>query len=101
MKQSRPVIQNFKERVGRNIKMLRNNSGVTGEEFAEKLGISRSHLHRLENAKAYGFSFEGLYNMGKEFTDLDRLFREDIEAMIAARNKELIFNRQEEKSWKE
>ncbi len=99
MKQMRNTIQLFKERVGRNIRMIRQNAGITGEEFAKKLDISRSHLHRLEYAKAYGIVFTAMYNLGKEGIDLDRLFREDIEATIAARNQEELYTRGQDKKW--
>ena len=99
MIQKRNIIQLFKERVGRNIRMIRQNSGITGEEFAKKLGISRSHLHRLEYAKAYGIVFTAMYNLGKEVVDLDRLFREDMEAIITARNQEEFYTRREDKQW--
>lgn len=99
MIRKRNIIQLFKERFGRNIRMIRQNSGITGEEFAKKLGISRSHLHRLEYAKAYGIVFTAMYNLGKEGVDLDRLFREDIEATITARNREDYYTRGEDKQW--
>lgn len=94
-------IKKFKKRIGRNVKMIRTNSGLTAEEFASWLNISRSHLFRLETAQANSIDFCLLYNLGKQTTDLDRLFREDIEKIISQRNKELFLNRKESKKWKE
>ncbi len=97
--QSPEQIQKFKVRVGKNIKMMRINSGLTANDFASKLKISRTHLFRLENATAKAIDFSFIYNMGKTLTDLDRIFREDIEKLIKTRNDELFLNRKAEKKW--
>lgn len=95
------TIHKFKQRIGRNIKFIRLNSGDTAEEFAKKLHIPRIHLFRLENAKAKAIDYNFIYNLGKRLTDLDRLFREDIAETTTVRNNELFLNRKGSKEWKE
>lgn len=38
--------------LGKNIEMLRNNFGVTQEELAEKIGISRQAVYKWEKDKS-------------------------------------------------
>lgn len=77
LKDQNIVLKRYREMVGRNINLMRRASGLTGEEFSKKLGVSRTHLYRLENGIAYGAVFEAIYHLGK-ITEIGRLFTEDI-----------------------
>lgn len=50
------------EAFGRRLKELRNIKGMTQEELAEKLNISREHLGRIERGK-YGCSIDLLIEL--------------------------------------
>jgi transcriptional regulator with XRE-family HTH domain len=76
-----PKITKFKELIGQNIRLFRKVSGLTGEQFAKELGISRNHLFNLENAKAYGIVYNAVHYIG-ERTDLNRFFKEDISSNL-------------------
>ena len=50
------------EAFGKRLKELRNIKGITQEELAEKLNISREHLGRIERGK-YGCSIDLLIEL--------------------------------------
>ena len=40
---------NYKDGIGNRIKLVRQQLGLTQQQFAEKIGISRSHISNIEN----------------------------------------------------
>lgn len=70
-------IENFKKQLGRNIKLLRMMSGLTGEDFAKSIGVSRNHLYCLERGTAYGIVIEALFHINNR-TNISDLLNEDI-----------------------
>src|ERR1700722_294676 len=44
-------LQDIERQVGLRIKALRSKMGMTQDEFAERSGLNRTHLYRLENGK--------------------------------------------------
>lgn len=42
-------MNNYKEGIGNRIKLVRQQLGLTQQQFAEKIGISRSHISNIEN----------------------------------------------------
>lgn len=67
----------FKKRIGRNILTMRKISGLTGEEFAISIGISRTHLYHIERGDAYNFVFDALYHLNNKIS-LSSFFKEDL-----------------------
>ena len=66
--------------LGRRIKTMRHNLGMTQEEFAEQLNCTNSHLGKIENGKG-GISIELLVsvaNMPVSYTHLDVYKRQPI-----------------------
>lgn len=59
---ARPFLQSLQEAFGKRLKELRNIKGMTQEELAEKLNISREHLGRIERGK-YGCSIDLLIEL--------------------------------------
>ena len=43
--------QTLRDRIGARITILRKQSGLTQEQLADKAGIQRTHLGRIENGK--------------------------------------------------
>jgi transcriptional regulator with XRE-family HTH domain len=44
-------LQDIEREVGMKIKALRSRKGMTQDELAERAGLNRTHLYRLENGK--------------------------------------------------
>lgn len=42
-------MNNYKDGIGNRIKLVRQQLGLTQQQFAEKIGISRSHISNIEN----------------------------------------------------
>lgn len=60
------------------LKVARINAGLKQKDVAEKVGISRDYLHKIESGKVapkvdLAFSLVGLYNIN--INDVDFLFR--------------------------
>ncbi len=70
MSNSKPISATNKEnyiKLGLNISYFRKRSGMTQEELAEKIGISRSHLSAIEAPNIIrSFSLELLFLIAKE-----------------------------------
>lgn len=64
----------FKELVGKNVKLLRTALGMTGEEFSKYLGISRNHLFLLEHGKATSLRLSAIHKLRRE-VDLTEFFQ--------------------------
>ena len=52
---------------GKNLKILRNSSGLIGDDFAGVMEMSRANLYKLENTKTIRISFRALYNRVKNY----------------------------------
>ena len=72
-----PVMADFKELIGRNMRALRKATGLTGEQFARYLGVSRTHLYMLETGRSLNIRYNALYRLSKE-TNLDNFFKKSI-----------------------
>ncbi|HIS87938.1 TPA: helix-turn-helix transcriptional regulator [Candidatus Avigastranaerophilus faecigallinarum] len=59
-------IKKIRNKIGRNIKSLRIEKGLSQEKLAEYVNISREHLSCLERGK-YSINIETLYNIAKFF----------------------------------
>lgn len=59
-------IRKIRNKIGRNIKSLRIEKGLSQEKLAEYVNISREHLSCLERGK-YSINIETLYNIAKFF----------------------------------
>jgi transcriptional regulator with XRE-family HTH domain len=70
MSNSKPISPIYKEnyiKLGLNIAYFRKRLGMTQEELAEKIGISRAHLSAIEAPNIIrSFSLELLFMMAKE-----------------------------------
>ncbi len=62
-------IRKLRNTIGKNIKMLRLERGLSQEKLAEYVNLSREHLSCLERGK-YSVNLETLYNIA-EFFDVD------------------------------
>jgi transcriptional regulator with XRE-family HTH domain len=76
-RETSPTMTRFKETFGRNLKLWRTASGMTGEEFCRHLGLSRSHLYLIEMGKAGSLGFSALYRI-KEAMDMNTFFNKEI-----------------------
>ena len=59
-------IKKIRNKIGRNIKSLRIEKGLSQEKLAEYVNISREHLSCLERGK-YSINIETLYNIANFF----------------------------------
>ena len=59
-------IRKIRNKIGRNIKSLRIEKGLSQEKLAEYVNISREHLSCLERGK-YSINIETLYNIANFF----------------------------------
>lgn len=72
-----PKLKRFKELLGSNMRLLRKVSGLTGEQFAKEIGISRNHLFNIENAKAYGLVYDALHYISQK-ADMNKFLKNDL-----------------------
>lgn len=62
-------IRKLRNTIGKNIKNLRLERGLSQEKLAEYVNLSREHLSCIERGK-YSINLETLYNIS-EFFDID------------------------------
>ena len=63
--------------IGKNIKNLRTQRGLSQEKLAECINLSREHLSCIERGK-YSVNIETLYNISKFFcVDISYFFYDD------------------------
>jgi transcriptional regulator with XRE-family HTH domain len=73
--------KDLRDRISNNLKILRKCSGMTGEQFAKFLGISRCHLYSLERGKAERIIIDSLCSLDK-ITNLGSFFEDDFSIKI-------------------
>ena len=77
MENTNRVLTVFRERLGKNLRYLRIASGTKVEIFAKKLGLTKNHLYRIENATAARIPLDALYYINREVS-LNKLLTQDV-----------------------
>lgn len=68
----------FKKRLANNIKLIRRASGLTGDDFATKIGVSRTYLYKLETATAATLALDTILKLTYQVDNMDDLFNKDM-----------------------
>jgi transcriptional regulator with XRE-family HTH domain len=75
-------IIDFRKKVGKNLRLMRESLNMTQNDLADDYNIPRIQIHRLENGKARYLDFAFLYKMSKDLDVLVKVFRENMPKVI-------------------
>lgn len=67
----------FRKKVGKNLKIIRNSLNLTQVEFATEYDLPKIQVSRLERGKSRYMDFVFIYKLSKKKRILEQLFEQD------------------------